>query len=111
VTTGSRYFRPASSASPVLTFGETDLIVTGGNLSASITCRIALVARNRIANLSDSKLSMTLTPASGMFGGKVAEPSTGKWMSFKGVLLQDRDAGAGFLLGPDKSARVSFGPW
>jgi hypothetical protein len=53
---------------------------------------------------------MSFSLSSGLFSGKVVDPSTGTWMPFKGALLQDRNSAAGFILGADKSGLVGFGP-
>jgi hypothetical protein len=110
VVSGSRYLRPASSTIPVLPLTEMDLAFIGGNLSQPLTNRIALVARNKISNLGPGELRMSFSLSSGLFSGKVVDPSTGTWMPFKGALLQDRNSAAGFILGADKSGLVGFGP-
>jgi hypothetical protein len=49
---------------------------------------------------------MTVTLESGLFSGSVVDPSTGKPVKFSGALLQKLNAGSGFSLGSDRSARV-----
>jgi hypothetical protein len=108
-TIGSSYVRPATSTNRVLNLTQTSLIFSGGNLSSAFTNTITLSERNKVGNLSGNKLSMSISTASGLFGGNVINPATGKSSSFKGAVLQNQIGGAGFLPGTNRSARVTFG--
>jgi len=88
---------------------QSDLVFSGGNLTPAFTNIITLSERNKVGNLSDNKLSMSISTSSGLFGGSVVDPATGKPSSFKGALLQNQNGGAGFLAGTNRSARVTFG--
>jgi hypothetical protein len=48
-------------------------------------------------------------PFTGLFNGTVMDPSSGKTLNFKGIVLQKRNAGFGFLLGTNLSSRVILG--
>jgi hypothetical protein len=105
---GSRYVRPATSTNRLMNLTRTDLVFSGGNLPAGLTNTITLDERNRIGNLSGGKLSMTLSASSGLFKGSVSDLA-GKPATFSGALLQNRNGGAGFLAGTNRSARATFG--
>ena len=107
-TLGSVYTAPALTA-PVLDFTQFDFIITGGNFSTEFKSPITFDARNKVHAEEPGALSMTLTLKSGLFTGKVVEPVSKKKLSFKGAILQKQNGGAGFLLGTNRSARVSFG--
>lgn len=108
-TLGSQYDRPATSTNRVLNLTQTKLIFSGGGLSSALTNIITLSERNKVGNLSGSKLSMSISTSSGLYGGTVVNPATGKPSSFKGAVLQNQNGGAGFLAGTNRSARVTFG--
>ena len=108
-TVGSQYVRPTTSTNRVLNLTQTSLIFSGGNLSPALTNTITLSERNKVGNLNGNKLSMSISTSSGLFSGSVVNPATGKSSSFKGAVLQNRNGGAGFLPGTNRSARVTFG--
>ena len=105
---GSIYVRPASSAEPVINLTDAEIVFTGGNLAGDIINAIRITA-NKVTNLGDNKLSLSLSTASGLFKGSVEDPATGKSHKFAGALLQKQNAGAGFLLGTNRSSRVVLG--
>lgn len=108
-TLGSRYSRPASSTNRVLNLTQANLVFSGGDLASAFTNTITLNERNKVGNLSGHKLSMSISTSSGLFSGSVANPAIGKSSPFKGAVLQNRNGGAGFLAGTNRSARVMFG--
>lgn len=108
-TLGSRYSRPNASTDRVLNLAQTALVFSGGNLPGAFTNIITLSDQNRVVNLGSNKLSMSLSTASGLFSGRVVHAATGKAFSFRGAVLQNRNAGAGFLPGTNQSSAVTFG--
>lgn len=90
-------------------FGGSQVVFTGGGLSAPITNSVNWTA-NKVSNLSQNKLSLSLTTASGMFKGTVVDPSTGKTVQFQGVLFERGNVGLGYFSGGNQSGAVSFAP-
>ena len=70
---------------------------------------IVLGASSKVINLAANKLSLSIATASGLFKGSVTDPSSGKSFAFSGALLQKQNAGAGFLLGTNRSSSVVLG--
>jgi hypothetical protein len=106
---GSKYVRPASSATPVINLTDGHVTFSRGNVTPVFSNSVRFAA-NKLTNLGDSKLSLSVSLSSGLFKGSVVNPATGKSASFKGALLQSQNVGSGFLLGTDRSARVTLGP-
>ena len=59
---------------------------------------------------TNASLKIKLTAGKGLFRGKVADPDTGKRISFGGAILQDQARAFGFFLGADESGMVSLEP-
>jgi hypothetical protein len=106
---GSSYVRPASSTNRVLNLAQAEVVFDGGNLAATLTNTVALSPKNKVVNLSGTKLSLAISPSIGLFSGSVIDPFTSRSLKFKGALLQDQNCGFGFLLGTNRSSRVWFG--
>jgi hypothetical protein len=106
---GSAYVRPVPASNPVIAVSDPFLEFTGGNLTGSFFNTIALGANSKVMNLGTNKLSLTISTANGLFKGSVTDPSSGKSSAFSGALLQKQNAGFGFLLGTNRSARVVLG--
>jgi len=107
----SPYHKPAAGAR-VLDWsgGVGQLSISGGGLSQSWTNDIRLELNNRVTNLSGPKLTLTITPSSGLFRGTFVDPDSHKSEPFQGVLLQDINIGVGYFLGPDQSGEIRLGP-
>lgn len=106
VTLGSRYTRPIVSTDRVLIGSDFQVAFGGGNLTIPFSNSIALGDKNRFTNLSSNKLTLSVSTSSGLFTGSVQDPASGKVSKFSGALFQKQNAGSGFLLGTDRSARV-----
>jgi hypothetical protein len=106
--TGSRYTRPNSGR--VLNLINGFVTFTGGDLSAPFTNHVTLTEDNRFANLSTNKLTLSITPATGLFAGTGTDPVTGKSIPFKGAVLRKQNRASGHFLGPTQSGRVSVDP-
>jgi hypothetical protein len=103
--TGSAY---DLSASPVLNFSH--VILTGGNLAASITNDVSVTPNNKVTNNGGNNLSISLVPGTGLFKGSFTDPNTGKSESFNGAVLQKQNQGGGFFLGTSLSGDISLQP-
>ncbi len=106
---GSKYLRPANSTVPVINLTDGHVTFSGGNITPAFSNLVRLAA-NKFANLGDNKLSLSVSLSSGLISGSAVNPATGRKASFKGTLLQAQNGGAGFLLGTNRSSRVTLGP-
>jgi hypothetical protein len=105
--TGSSY--AFTSGAAVLNLPAGQLWLANGNLTDSFTNQIALDSANQVTS-TNGTLKMSLTTSSGLFKGSVANPTTGKSISFNGIVLQKQNFGGGFFLGTNQAGRVFFGP-
>lgn len=102
---GSSYQAP-----PMAFFGDSQLVLSGGGLANPITNSVTWGLNNKIVNNSPNKLSLSLTPANGLFKGTVVDPATGRSVPFQGVLFEKGNVGLGFFPGGNQSGAVSFAP-
>jgi hypothetical protein len=105
---GSVFVRPAGS--PILNLPSGRVAISGGNLLADFTNSVTLGADNKVMCTGDSPLSMSFSLSAGTFTGKATDPSSGLSLPFRGVVLQKKNRGYGFLLGSDRSSEVVFEP-
>jgi uncharacterized protein (DUF2147 family) len=101
---------PVGTTNRALAITNAFAIFNGGNLSASFSNEVKLMANNTVSNASANKLVLTITKASGLFNGSVVDPASGKTLKFKVAVLQKQRAGSGFFLGTNQSGGVYFGP-
>jgi hypothetical protein len=110
---GSPYHKPATGAR-VLDWnsGLGQFSISGGGLSQSWTNDIRLELNNRVTNLSGPKLTLSVTPSTGLFRGTFVDPDSHKSQPFQGVLLlfQDSNIGIGYFLGSNQSGEIRLGP-
>jgi hypothetical protein len=107
-TTGASY-QPPSRGLPVLDMSNGYISFSSITPGASFTNDVTVGKNNRIVNLSDNKLAITLTPGSGLFRGTVVSPDGGRPIPFGGVILQIQNAGSGYFLLGSQSGRVDLG--
>jgi len=93
-----------------LNAGAGQLLLEGAGLSGTLTNDFRLELNNRITDLSDNKLKLTITPSSGLFRGSVLNPETGKPLQFQGALFEGWNAGFGYFLSPSQGGQVYLGP-
>jgi hypothetical protein len=103
---GSRYVVPLGSTNRVLVLTNGAVILTGGNLSQAWTNDFVLGANNRATNTSPNKLTLTVSPGTGLFKGTFLDTGVVRTVSFSGALLQKSTNGAGFFLGTNLAGRV-----
>lgn len=104
---GSLYKSPPLMFAP---FGKSQIVLSGGSLSAPITNSVMWGPNNKIANLGPNKLSMSLNTPSGLFKGTIVDPTTRKGVPFQGVLYEQGNTGLGFFSSANQSGGVSFAP-
>ncbi len=130
---GSRYTAP-TAGNRVLDFTNGQVELAGGNLAQGFTNQIVLESNNQVTPLGGDTLSsredseqrpdsdnlgtgmsgkalkVSLATKAGSFKGTVADPTTGKTIPFRGILLQKQNLGCGFFPGINQSGSVYFGP-
>lgn len=106
---GSVFVRPADRDGTLLELSETTISFSGGNLASPFSNDIIWGAKNKITNLSDNKLKLSVNPSTGLFTGSVADPESRKSSKFAGAVLQKQNRGSGFMLGTDASSLVVIG--
>jgi len=108
---GSPYHKPATGAR-VLNWngGLGEFSISGGGLSQSWTNDIRLELNNRVTNLGEPKLSLSITTSSGLFRGTFIDPETQKAELFQGVLFPDSNVGIGYFLGSGQSGEIRLVP-
>jgi len=105
---GSRYTKPPAGTA-ALNFTDGIAVLSDGNLAQSFTNQVQLNANNTIVNLGANGLKLTVSPGNGLFSGQAQDPATGKYLPFKGVVLQKQNAGGGYFLNQNQSGEVYFG--
>jgi hypothetical protein len=100
LVTGSA-FTPGTSKIPVLEPTNLFLTFSGGGLAAPLTNHLTLYDTGKFAtNGGDApKLSLSVTPGTGLISGSFLDPQTRQTSAIKGVVLQRQGAAAGFFLG------------
>jgi hypothetical protein len=105
---GSPYVPPVGRTNFALSFTNGLLRLSEGNLASPLTNSANFVSNTRATG--SNSLVLTLDLPSGLFNGTVRESSTGRTITFKGAVLQNRDSGAGFFLGPSQSGHAILAP-
>jgi hypothetical protein len=104
---GSSYIPPATKTNRVVTLADGTIIVSGADLSGTLTNFVTLAQDNKVTT-TNAGLSLTFTLSSGLFKGSFIHPTTAKKTSFAGALLQTNNSGSGFFLESNDSGRVSL---
>src|SRR5262249_50459695 len=108
MVTGAVYVPPLGTTNRVLSFSNGVVVCRGGELAQPVSTNVVVSSNNKVTIPGSAKPILTLTPATGLFNGSLVDPATGKPISFKGVLLQGLDFGAGYFLGTNQSGAVRF---
>ncbi len=106
---GSRYNRPGIG-SPILSFTDGNIILSGGNLSGSINNGISLSASGRVTSQSNDRLRLTFSLSTGAFSGSVLDPNTKRSISFHGVVVQNQNFASGYFTANAESGEVMVKP-
>jgi hypothetical protein len=105
---GSRYTPPLGATNHVLAMTNAQILMTGGNLSSSLTNDVILGLSSKITNAGPHVLSLNFTLSSGSFSGKVTPTGSTIATSFKGAVLQKANFGSGCFLGTNLSGLVTL---
>jgi uncharacterized repeat protein (TIGR02543 family) len=103
---GSRFL--FTNNTPVLNLNPGEVSFTGGNLAVSLTNQVTLSSKNKLSG--PGKLSLSISPVTGLFKGNILPSSPGKMISFNGAVIQKQNYASGFFLGTNQSGRVFLGP-
>src|SRR6185369_2433634 len=103
---GSAYQAPAAGRR-ALNLSTGSLVLSGGGLSGSVTNGVTLGLNNKATGAGG--VSLSITPATGLFKGSAIDVGTGKPLSFQGVLFKKGNIGVGYFLGTDQSGEVYLG--
>jgi hypothetical protein len=104
---GSVYTPPKGGAKA---FNFTAGTVSFTGASVTLTNSISLDSRNHVSNLAGSKLTLGITPSSGLFHGTVQNSATGKNLVLQGVVLQGTTNGFGLFLNSGQSGSITLTP-
>ena len=85
------------------------VILTGGNLATPPTNTVTLSVGGGVAGNGPDKLTLVVTPTTGLFKGTVTQ-SGAKPIKFQGAVLQRQGFGSGYFLGSSEVGNVYFGP-
>jgi len=105
IVSASRY----AQTDPVLELTNGIVVLQGGRLSSPFTNSVTLEARGGVGTPSNDSVTLTISPKSGLFKGKVHEPASGQTIPFRGAVLQKQNAGFGYFLGARRSGEVFLG--
>jgi PKD repeat protein len=107
---GETYVSPSTGGpSPA---GNRQITLGGGNLASNIV-KTAVVGDSgnvTVSTPNSENVQLKLQPTTGQFSGSFKHPWLNKTISFKGVLLQLDNSGAGYFLGTNESGYVIFEP-
>jgi hypothetical protein len=103
-------YTPPARGSNVLPFNTANLLLIGGDAALNLTNQITIGANNRVNGPMGSKLSLTFTPASGLFKGTLLTSPGSKPVPFNGVVLQTTSIARGYFLGTSQSGKVLLTP-
>jgi hypothetical protein len=104
---GALYIRPAAG-SAVLPFSSGQVVLSGGDLTQTITNQITLGGNNLATGASQLKLSFA--PSTGLFRGTAVSPASGEKLTLGGVVLQKSSFGSGLFKGKAAIGRAYVGP-
>jgi hypothetical protein len=105
---GSHYVAPSGTAD-LLQITDGLVLLNGGNLPGSSNS-VTFGPSSKLVNTGPNTLTMTFTPASGLFTGKFKEAGSSETFILKGAVLQRQNNASGYAPGADQSGRVLFEP-
>jgi hypothetical protein len=109
---GAIYRPPVGTTSRIINVATGEVVFAGGYLSDALTNMVRVGPNNRVTNDGPNVLTLTLTPASGLFTGTMTVTNAGstipRRLTFKGALLQKPAPGygGGFFIDTNRSGQV-----
>ena len=107
---GSAYVPPIETDDRVVSMTNGDVVYSGGNLDSTFTNSVTVAPRGHVTGLSSTGLNLAISPGTGIFHGNTIDLSSGQPFAFNGAVLQNLNAGFGFLLGKNLGSRVIIAP-
>jgi hypothetical protein len=107
--TGSPYVRPVAGSS-ILSLSDGTIGFQGGDLSDAVTNDFSLTFNNRVVNFGGTKMTLSFSAGTGLFSGKIIDPSTLRPFPFRGVVLQNQNDGVGYFTGSSQTGEVTIAP-
>jgi hypothetical protein len=104
---GSRYVAPPKGTK-VLDVSSARFEFNGMNLDRGITNHVTLDYRNKVSNLEANGLSAAFTLSDGSLRGRVMDPVSWQWITFKGVALQKFGVAAGYFARGSQTGEAWF---
>lgn len=101
---------PPMGTNTVLNSAYVHMPFFGGDLDPGFNNYVRIGLGNKITNLSSNEVSMSFSPSTGVFSGKVKDPVTHASWSFSGAILQAQNEGFGFVTGTNKNGGVYLFP-
>lgn len=96
-----------NGTAPILNWGSGYIALERGGLTQAIESHL-MIAANK--GTGTNKLTLAITPATGLFKGKVTNPATGQAIAINGVVLQKQGIGYGYFPGSGQTGRVRLAP-
>ncbi len=103
---GSVFQTPKVSTNLLVSFGNGSMILSGGNLTDSISNSVT-VNPTSVAVSGTNHVTLTLNRTSGLVSGSFIHPDLHRTITLTGVVLQQQNIGSGFFLGTNQSGSFS----
>jgi hypothetical protein len=98
-----------TSGTPLLSLTNGQVILSGGNLSGSVTNQASIDSRNKVTVSGPNRMTLSLSTGSGLFHGSFTHPITRQTVALSGAVLQKPHFGAGIFFGTNQTGRVFLG--
>jgi hypothetical protein len=95
---------------PVLQFSDGQVVLSGDGLTGSLVNNISIDSNNKVTNRDSNNLTLSFVPATGLFKGNEVNPEDSKIINFRGIVLQDENAGFGYFLRNNQSGKARIAP-
>ncbi len=101
-------FVAGKAGNPVLAATNYTLTLSGGGLAADRTVGLTLTSAGKFLTNTgnDLKLTLSLSPSTGVLTGSFVDPQTHVKVAIKGVILQQQNSAAGFFVSTNATGTV-----
>jgi hypothetical protein len=107
--TGSAYVRPVRGSS-ILSLSDGTIAFQGGDLTDPVSNDFSLSFNNRTINFGGTRMTLNFSAATGLFTGRIVDPTTFRSFPFRGVVLQNQNQGMGYFTGYTQTGEVTIMP-
>ena len=107
---GSKYIAPAAGEPP-LSLTAPVVLLDNGDLTEAISANFTWGQRNQpsFAEPNVARVRLNISPGTGLLTGSFVDPSTGRTVPFRGVVVKSRNFGGGFFISSGQSGSVFVG--